>query len=75
MKKKRTPLLLFMKRTPQVQKLIFQVDFLHKENNTQRQQIWTHQTTIAKQTATIQKMKAALKARKAIKVAKSMKAK
>ena len=74
-KKKRTPLFLFAKRTPQVKKLISHVEFLQKLNSAQRQQIWKHETTIAKKTATIQSLKAKLKARKTIKAAKSMKAK
>ena len=63
------------KRTRQVQNLIFHVDFLQKANGQQRQQIWKHETTIAKQKATIQKLKAELKAKKAMKATKSMKAK
>ena len=55
--------------------LTFHVTYLRTAHDAQCTQIWKQKTIIAKQTATIQKMKAALKARKAIKVAKSMKAK
>ena len=58
----------------QVQSLTFHVNFLRKANDAQCKQIWKQKTTIAKQTATIQRMTAKLKAKKPIKVTKSMKA-
>ena len=77
-KKKRTQLCLLAKRivtiAAQVQSLTFHVNFLRKANDAQCKQIWKQKTIIAKQTATIQRMTAKLKAKKPIKVTKSMKA-
>ena len=47
---------------------------LQKAYNRQRKQIWKHEATIAKQAAIIQKMKAELKALKATRSKKTMKA-
>ena len=58
----------------QVQSLTFHVNFLRKANDAQCKQIWKQKTIIAKQTATIQRMTAKLKAKKPIKATKSMKA-
>lgn len=80
-KKKRTPLSLVAKRTPQVKNLIFHVAFLHKDNDRQRQQIFKQQGTISKQADLIRKTKAQLKklkaaaSKKTTTAAKSMKAK
>ena len=77
-KKKRIQLCLLTKRmctiAAQVQSLTLHVNFLRKANDAQCKQIWKQKTIIAKQTATIQRMTAKLKAKKPIKVTKSMKA-
>ena len=79
-KKKRTPLSLVAKKTPQVKNLIFHVAFLHKDNHRQRQQIFKQQATISKQADLIRKTNVQLKKLKAaarqktMKAAKSMKA-
>ena len=79
-KKKRTPPVLVAKMTPQVKNLIFHVAFLHKNNDTQRQQIFKQQATITKQADLIRKTNVQLKKLKAaasektMKAAKSMKA-
>lgn len=54
--------------------LTFHVNYLRKAHDAQCKQIWKQKTIIAKQTATIQRMTAKLKAKKPIKVTKSMKA-
>ena len=80
-KKKRTPLSLVVKRTPQVKNLIFHVAFLHKNNDTQRQQIFKQEATITKQAYLIRKTNVQLKklkaaaSKKTTTAAKSMKAK
>ena len=63
--KKRTPLSLLDKRTPQVKSLMFHVRFLHKYSDDQRQQIFKQQATISKQEELIRKTKAQLKKSKA----------
>ena len=69
------------KRTSQVEKLIFHVAFLHKDNDRQRQQIFEQQATISNQANLIRKTKAQLKklkaaaSKKTTTAAKSMKAK
>ena len=68
----------FAKRTPQVQNLIFHVDFLHKAVFDQRQEIQQRKATEERQQAIIKHLKAELKelkAKKAMKAMKSMKAK
>ena len=80
-KKKRTPVSAVTKKTQQLKNLIWHVDFLHKEDYTQRQQIFKQQATITKQEDLIRKMKVQLKklkapaSKKTVKAVKSMKAK
>ena len=79
MTKKKAPVK--KKRTSQVEKLIFHVAFLHKDNDRQRQQIFEQQATISNQANLIRKTKAQLKklkaaaSKKTTTAAKSMKAK
>ena len=81
MTKKKAPVK--KKRTSQVEKLIFHVAFLHKDNDRQRQQIFKQQATISNQANLIHKTKAQLKklkaaakkSKKTTTAAKSMKAK
>ena len=68
----------FAERTPQVQKLIRHVDFLHKANFEQRKTIQELAATKERQKVIIKYLKAELKevkAKKAMKAMKSMKAK
>jgi hypothetical protein len=80
-KKKRTPLVLVAKMTPQVKNLIFHVAFLHKDIDRKRQHILEQQATISKQADLIRTTKAQLKklkaaaSKKTTTAAKSMKAK
>ena len=57
----------------QFQNLLLYVDFLQKANGKKRQQIWKHETTIARQRATIQKLKAEQRAKNTMISEKGMK--
>ena len=59
----------------EIEKLVFQVRFLHASIAKQRKQSQQDETTIEKQKATIKKLKAELKALKTMKAMNSMKAK
>ena len=76
MKSMKSPL--FVKRTEQVEKLIFHVDFLQKALSDQRKKIQQGKAKEERQEAIIKYLKAELKelkAKKAMKAMKSMKAK
>ena len=69
---------LFVKRTQQVENLIFHVDFLQKALSEQRKEIQQGKATEERQKAIIKYLKAELKelkAKKTMKAMKSMKAK
>ena len=76
MKSMKSPL--YVKRTPQVENLIFHVDFLQKAISEQRQEIQQRKAKEERQKAIIKYLKAELKelkAKKTMKAMKSMKAK
>ena len=76
MKSMKSPV--FVKRTQQVENLIFHVDFLQKAISDQRKEIQQRKATEERQKAIIKYLKAELKelkAKKAMKAMKSMKAK